>query len=435
MRVSSLQIFNNGVRNMQTGQTNLARSQEQISTGKNLNRPSDDPVAAAQILKFKRELVANETFSENISVSQRRLELEELTLQQIKDAGDRLSELAIRGSNGTMNDQNRAGIAAEVEQVQQFILGLMNTKDSQGEYLFAGAKGHTEPFVANAQGGFDYLGDDEARLIQTGSSSYVQSTDSGRDIFQVVPSDVEVDLLNSVLTPLIPPVVAAPVGFGVSVIAATEVGGTSEFEQYVSANGKQDLSLTVTAAVGATPASYLLADSDGNTLSSGAVPLPVAPAMTSVVDMSPPGLSFDLGDSIANLIDGDVVTTTIRPEQPRHSLLTVAQDLITALKTPITDQTSRELLAADMAKAIDEIGAALDGVLETQTQLGGRLVTLQNQESINADLSIFTQAALSNLEDLDYAAAIAKFSFQEVALQAAQQTFSRVNQMSLFNFL
>ena len=83
MRISSLQIFNTGVSNMQKGQTALAKTQEQISTGKNLNRPSDDPVAAAQILKYRRELAATETYQENITVSQRRLELEELTLQAI----------------------------------------------------------------------------------------------------------------------------------------------------------------------------------------------------------------------------------------------------------------------------------------------------------------------------------------------------------------
>lgn len=419
MRISSLQIFNTGVSNMQKGQTALAKTQEQISTGKNLNRPSDDPVAAAQILKYRRELAATETYQENITVSQRRLELEELTLQQINNAGDRLKELAIQGNNSTLNNQNRAGIANEAQQIQQFVLGLMNTKDAQGEHLFAGAKGDTQPFVADGQDGFSYAGDTEVRFIQTGPSALIQSTDAGRDIFQVVSGDAQVDLLST----------TAPAGFSISVNPASTLGETPEFDTFLEANGKQDLFLTVNAAAD----TYSLQDSAGVMLSTGSVPAAIAPASTSVVEISPPGLRMDLGVNITAL--GTDISTTIRPVKPQHTLLTTAQTLIDALKTPITDQASREESGAKLARVIDEIGTSQDSLRQAVTQLGGRLVTLENQSSVNQDYDIFTQTALSNLEDLDYASAIAKFSFQEVALQAAQQTFARVNNLSLFNYL
>lgn len=422
MRISTQQIFNNGVSNMQKAQTALAKTQEQVSTGKNLNRPSDDPVAAAQILKYRRELAATGTYQENITVSQRRLELEELTLQQVNDAGDRLKELAIRSNNGTMSNENRKGIAAEAKLIQQFVLGLMNTKDAQGEYLFSGAKGGTIPFVADDNGDFKYNGDSEVRFVQTGPSAMVQSTDSGRAVFQVVAGDARVDLLNTTAT--------APADFTVSVNAADKLGDTPEFDTFLKGNGKQDLFLTVDAA----NKTYSLVDSAGVELSNGSVPAAILPASTSVVDISPPGLSMDLGVDIATpgLTD---ISTTIRPEQPKHSILTTAQDLINALQKPITDQDSREASGAALAKVMDELGSAQDGLRLAVTQIGGRVGTLQNQETVNLDFDIFTQVALSSLEDLDYAEALSKFAFQEVALQAAQQTFSRVNNLSLFNYL
>ena len=425
MRISSLQIFNSGINNIQNGQTQLAKLQEQISTGKNLNRPSDDPVAAAQILKFRRELAANDTYKENADVSKRRLELEEITIQQVKDAGDRLKELAIRGSNSTMNDQDRAAIATEAEQVQQFILGLMNTKDAQGEYLFAGAKGQTEPFVDDGQGNFNYQGDNEVRLIQTGPAAYVQSTDSGRSVFQTVPGDVEIELLNSSAASG-----SLPGGFAIDIVAQG-VGLSSEFQQYIEANGKQDLTLSIDQATG----QYDILDPNGTSLLGGPVviPVPVSPATTSVIEFN--GLNIDLGLDAASLAVSEVITTTIRPSQPHHSILTTAESLVTALKTPITDTASREAMMAGVAEAMTEIDVAQAGHRSAQTELGGRMVSLESQVSVNADFAIFTESALSVLEDLDYASAIAKFSFQEVALQAAQQTFSRVNSMTLFNYL
>lgn len=425
MRISSLQIFNSGINNIQNGQTQLAKLQEQISTGKNLNRPSDDPVAAAQILKFRRELAANDTYKENADVSKRRLELEEITIQQVKDAGDRLKELAIRGSNSTMNDQDRAAIATEAEQVQQFILGLMNTKDAQGEYLFAGAKGQTEPFVDDGQGNFSYQGDNEVRLIQTGPSAYLQSTDSGRAVFQTVPGDVEIELLNTsaAIGPL-------PGGFAIDIVAP-DVGESSEFQQYVEANGKQDITLSLDLENG----QYDLLDPNGTSIQGGAtaIPAPVAPALTSVIEFN--GLEIDTGVDGTVAVVGESITTTIRPSQPHHSILTTAEKLITALQTPITDTASREAMMAGIAEAMTEIDEAQVGHRSAQTELGGRMVSLESQVAVNADFAIFTESALSVLEDLDYAAAIAKFSFQEVALQAAQQTFTRVNQLSLFNYL
>ncbi|MEH6651599.1 MAG: flagellar hook-associated protein FlgL [Motiliproteus sp.] len=425
MRISSLQIFNNGINNIQNGQTQLAKLQEQISTGKNLNRPSDDPVAAAQILKFRRELAANETYSDNADVSKRRLELEEITIQQVKDAGDRLKELAIRGSNSTMNNQDRGAIATEAEQVQQFILGLMNTKDAQGEYLFAGAKGQTEPFVNDGQGNFSYQGDNEVRLIQTGPAAYVQSTDSGRAVFQTVPGDMEIALLNTsaAIGPL-------PGGFAIAMTAAA-LGENSEFQQYIEENGKQDLTLSLDLAT----SQYDLLDPNGASVLGGAVaiPAPVAPATTSVIEFN--GLEIDTGVDGTAVVPGEVITTTIRPSQPRHSILTTAEKLITALQAPVTDTASREAMMAGVAEAMTEIDVAQAGHRSAQTELGGRMVSLQSQVAVNEDFSIFTQSALSVLEDLDYASAIAKFSFQEVALQAAQQTFSRVNNMTLFNYL
>ncbi|MFT6916784.1 MAG: flagellar hook-associated protein 3 FlgL [Motiliproteus sp.] len=431
MRISTQQIYNSGVSNMQTGQSALAKTQEQISTGKNLNRPSDDPVAAAQILKLRREISAGDTYTDNISVSQRRLEQEETVVSQVKDASDRIKELALQGSNGTLTDQNRIGIADEIEQVQQFMLGLMNTRDVQGEFLFGGARGDVQPFD---QDDFSYAGDNEVRFIQTGPAAQVQSTDTGRAVFQVIPSKMDLQLLNK------------PDGVEVSIQPSTSVGTVTDFQQYVEENGNQDLTLVITGAVAADtadpstadyqPATYTVTNGAGTSWTGEIDPLNTGASLE--VDLTELGLDLELAPPADPVIFGttpESTSTAIRPEQSKHSILTSTQTLIDALRTPLANEDARSTFTATMAEGMDEVVVAQDRMIQTQAQLGGRMVTLQNQQAVNEDFSIQTQAALSVLEDLDYSEAISRFSFQEVALQAAQQTFSRVSQLSLFNYL
>lgn len=417
MRVSSLQIYQNGVRNLQTGQTNIAKLQNQISTGKKLISPADDPVAAAQILKLQRELTATQTYNENITVSERRLSLEEQTLQQIQDAANRVRELAIQANNGALTDVDRKGIAGEVREMQTFIQGLMNTRDAQGEYLFAGARGKTQPFSNDGNGVYNYNGDDETRLIQIGPEVFTQSTDSGQEIFQTI----QVAAANA----------QAPVPAGYSV----SVSDQEVFRNYINSNGRSDLTLEVVAGANpGDPATYTVLDSDGNPVQgtsgsnlAGTVPDGLAPV---TLDLTLEiGLSFDVTPPAGG--SGTTDELDFSPDVPRRNILTSIEDLIVALEAGGTAQDVDQAVST----ALDEIDQAQSGIISAQTQMGGRLSSLENQRTINEDFEIFTKSALSNLEDLDYAEAISAFSFQEVALQAAQQTFARVNSLSLFNYL
>ncbi|MCW8883772.1 MAG: flagellar hook-associated protein FlgL [Motiliproteus sp.] len=197
MRISTQQIFNRSVEQMQSQQTQLAKTQEQISTGKKILQPSDDPIAAAQILKLNREIARFDKFEDNIDVASRRLELEETVLDQVDIAADRMKELTIQAGSATLTDADRSFIAEEVRQLQDHIAGLMNTQDAQGEYLFAGSKAKTPPFVEQGDGSFIYQGDDGQRFIQVGAEVQVASNDSGRAIFEVIPDDIEVDVLGA----------------------------------------------------------------------------------------------------------------------------------------------------------------------------------------------------------------------------------------------
>ena len=85
--------------------------------------------------------------------------MQETTLTSISTALQRAKEIALAASNGTATDADRKAYASELGQIQQQVLGLMNSKDAAGNYLFSGSKTDTAPYTQNADGTYTYNGD------------------------------------------------------------------------------------------------------------------------------------------------------------------------------------------------------------------------------------------------------------------------------------
>ncbi|NVK43067.1 MAG: flagellar hook-associated protein FlgL [Oceanospirillaceae bacterium] len=198
MRISTSQVFLNNIDSLSQANSDLFKTQQQIATGKNILQPSDDPLASAQILKLNKELARTDQFQGNIDVSNRRLSLEEITLDQLFNDAVRLKELTIQAGNGALSQLDREAIATEVDEIVNQMFGLMNTKDVQGEYLFSGFKGETQAYAYDdASQQYVYQGDSGQRYIQIGPDNQIASTDSGRQIFEPEnPLNVALDLSN-----------------------------------------------------------------------------------------------------------------------------------------------------------------------------------------------------------------------------------------------
>lgn len=187
MRISTNQIFTGNVNNLSKANADLFKTQQQISTGKKILQPSDDPLASAQIIKLKQEIAQNEQYQSNIEFSKRRLSLSEITLNQLFTDSTRLKELTIAAGNPGAGNEERAAIAAEVDEIISQMQGLMNTKDAQGEYLYSGFMGNTQAYVFDqATERYVFQGDSGRRSIQIGTDNQVVQTDSGTELFERV---------------------------------------------------------------------------------------------------------------------------------------------------------------------------------------------------------------------------------------------------------
>ncbi|HET8706882.1 MAG TPA: flagellar hook-associated protein FlgL, partial [Pseudomonadales bacterium] len=188
MRISTTMIFRQGVENMQRITSSNVKTQEQLSTGLKVNSPEDDPVAMTQILRLQDEVGSIEQYQKNVDLAQNRLSLEDTTLQSVNDVINRVRELATSANNGSIKPEDRRNIAVEVRERLKQLQDLLNTRDASGEYVFAGFKGDTKPFVSRADGGFEYKGDDGQRFIKVAAANSVAINDSGKSIFVDIQS-------------------------------------------------------------------------------------------------------------------------------------------------------------------------------------------------------------------------------------------------------
>jgi flagellar hook-associated protein 3 FlgL len=187
MRIGTLQLFRQGVNSILEQQTQLARTQLQLSSGKRINAPADDPTGSAQLLSISESVKVTEQYQSNIKHVQSRLELEDTALASVGDALQRARELTVQALNDTNGPQDRAAIAKEVRQLMDEVTGLANRKDGAGEYLFGGFQGQNPPFSHDGSGTFSYAGDQGQRQVQVGPARLVADGDSGLDVFMKVP--------------------------------------------------------------------------------------------------------------------------------------------------------------------------------------------------------------------------------------------------------
>ncbi|MCU7804318.1 MAG: flagellar hook-associated protein FlgL [Candidatus Thiodiazotropha sp. (ex Lucinoma annulata)] len=185
-RVSTSMLFDRGISSMLERQSDLSRAQMQISTGKRILTPKDDPPGAAYALDLRTSITQVEQYQNNADRARARLELQEATLRGVDDLMPRILELTIQGQNDTYTPGARQAIAEELRQLNDELMALANTRDSDGEYIFAGYDADSIPFSNPADGVFAYAGDMGTRALQISATRQVQDRENGYDVFMNV---------------------------------------------------------------------------------------------------------------------------------------------------------------------------------------------------------------------------------------------------------
>lgn len=189
-RISTAMLFDRGVSSMLAQQAKLSQTQLQVASGKRILSPKDDPVGAAYSLDLRTAISLTEQYQSNADRAQARLELQEGTLKGVDDLIPRIKELTVQGLNDTNSAGDRRAIAKELRQINDELMALANTKDSNGEFIFAGYDADGIPFANPADGIFSYSGDAGSRTLQISATRQIQDRENGFDVFMDIETSV-----------------------------------------------------------------------------------------------------------------------------------------------------------------------------------------------------------------------------------------------------
>jgi flagellar hook-associated protein 3 FlgL len=183
MKISTNLLFERGASQMSLVQNQLAKSQAQLAQGKQVINASDAPNQSSTIQRLQSLLSRQESYQSSLNTVRTRLQGEEIVLQSVGDLIVRAKEVALQGANDTLNAGNREALAKEMQALRDQMLSLANTKDSNGNYLFAGSRVKQPAFSETANGSPVYLGDQTHMNVRVGEQRSIAVNRTGTDAF------------------------------------------------------------------------------------------------------------------------------------------------------------------------------------------------------------------------------------------------------------
>jgi flagellar hook-associated protein 3 FlgL len=413
MRISTGTLFSENIRNLGNLQVNIGHTQQQVSTGKRILTPADDPVAAARAIELNQSDAMNTQLATNRASALNTLSLSESILQSVTQLLQDAKTVAVYAGNATLNQSDRRSLATELQGRLEELLGLANSTDGAGNYLFSGAQGSTQPFT-NTATGIQYQGDDIKRNVQVSASRQISSTDVGSDMFMRVRNGNGTYL-------------AAP--------AATNAGGGVISPGVVTDPGLytgQNYLVTFTVTATVPPVTtYSVADVTTVVPPGVAVPGMTNVAYVSGQDISFNGIQFNVTGVPAN---GDTFNVTPSNNQ---SIFATITNLINTLNSPagtgniVTDAAYLQ----GVSDSLGNLDQGLTNILGVRATMGSRMNEIDALQVTGDQLGLQYKQTLSQIQDTDYNKAISDLAQQNMILQAAQQSFAQVSKLSLFNYL
>ena len=306
MKISTSLYFDRSTQMLSNVQSNLTKTQEQLSTGKQIVSPSDAPDKAALVTRLDSTLARQQSYLDNLKSVNIRLTAEETALQNTRDVMYRIKELATQAANDTLSAQDRKGIALEIGTLRDQILSLANSQDSNGNYLFSGSRVGEPAFSKDSNDRVLYQGDQARMKVDVGDSRRMNLNLPGSDVFTRVVRD----------------------------------------------------------------------DGKGGRVG---------------VDF------FQALDDLANAVK--------------------ASDRIS------------------IQRGISEVDILQNGISEGLGQVGADLTVIDMQTSVLDQVMLQLKTTRSDVQDLDYTEAITRMNKDQLALEAAQSSFAKISQLSLFKYL
>ncbi len=404
MRISTSTIFENGGSRISDLQVSLNKTQQQIAAGRKILTPDDDPIGAARALVLTQADSQNTQFATNRQQAKNNLQITDGVLGSVTTTLHNVKGLLVQAGSGVLSDADRGFIAAELQGNLDQLFALANSTDGTGNYLFSGFSTTTAPYT-QVPGGAKYNGDQGQRYVQVDVARQLPLSEAGTGIFENIRT--------------------APGQFNVR----ANPNNTGQGQVSASINPATAAALTgnnyEVSFLGSPAISYTVTNK-----TTGAVVVPTT-AYTSPQNVSFDGINLTLNDNPNPPAIGDKFS--IQPGN--QNIFETLTDIIDALKVPQSTANAKKEFSANLVQASGNLDISLSNVLTSRSKLGVSLKEIDNLDSDGDAKGVAYKSDISAIMDLDYAKALTELSQQSTTLQAAQQSFIKTSELSLFNFL
>ena len=395
MRIATSTFQNDAVSQMDALEASLAQTQQQLSTGLKVQNAADDPVGATTANQLTVEISASTQYVTNSNSAQTNLQLEEQALTSASNIMQNANTLAVEANQSSLTSAQRQNIATELQQDLNQLVSIGNTTASDGSYLFGGVASGSAPF-AQSNNNVTYNGSTQVNQIQISENQSISAGDSGATAFMTVPTGNGTFVTS-----------AAAANTGSASISTGEVTQPNQWvpgNYTVSFTDPTDYTITDNSS-GATVASGTY--SDGNTISFN-------------------GAQFTISGTPAT---GD--TFSIAPAGTT-SAFSALSNLITTLNSTSLNNGQ---LGTQIGSAIQQINNTITNFSNVSASVGSRLNAITAAQSTASTNQTTMKTNISTITNVDYAAATTALSSEELALQAAQESYASLEKMSLFQYL
>lgn len=415
MTISTSLFFSKAVSLMSQNQTDLATMQEKVATGKEIVRASDGVDKALNISRLKAGMSKLEAYENSLNMVGDRLKIEESYLQGTADTLTEIKTLVIQGANANYGTGDREVIALQINELVNEIQSLANGTDAAGNYVFGGTRTRTQPYQTDSAGVIRYQGDQVDTGVNFTDTRESQIGRAGPDVYQSVFTGRQLNVVEGIYD------------FDVGSISVGDVLSMTidgESVEYTAVTGDNAYSV----------AQHFRDEIQNRIDLARFENFTVSLTGTSIQMIATDGVARDISQSSVKVSGGTAgQVVEISPSQApdpgrpeRVEFFEALADVVDRMRLGTQDEIQDTIEYLDQMIDQSTLGLA---------DIGVERGAIEAEVELNQDLRATLKASLSSEEDLDYATAITELQAKMMALEAAQSSFAKISNLSVFNFL
>ena len=404
----------------------LQTLQTQIATGSRIPQASDQPLDAVKLSARKEIETRIEQYQANIAKASDRLTLVDSTLETLGNLTIRLTELLVAMNTDTVTDSERLAAVIEVDQMKETILGLANATDSSGDALFGGFSTEQNPFLKQPDGSVIYRGDGGEHSLSASENIKLPTSINGAVTFMQIADGSEVKSIFQILD---------------SFSSALTTKNTF-VQNYSTSDVSTGVKLRVHANREPQAWSFNLTGPNGVAKISASVNSDSVSELATAITNSGVGVTATVSaDGMLSLVatssgaSGEIALSDISIEgyliaqnDPKNFI-----DVLDANGTTVVAKLS------DTIQGLSAQGLGLESLVSSiglsRTTAGARLNNAEGQQEVLVQRNISIKSEIGKLQDADIETLITELQSILVTRDAARQTYSTVNNQTLFDFL